>query len=643
MPTNVKIGIAVGAALLAIIGCGLIAIFGGKLFGGGSSDIEITDIRGEYYDNPDLQGEPVLVRNDTEINFDWGTGSPAPEVPADNFSVRWSGTVDFEEGTYTIRVYVKGGVRLWLDGALLIDDWTAQGPRMLEADSGQLSAGGHSLEVNYFKSSGNGQIAVRWDKQGVDQPPMAVISGPTEAQVGQSVRFDASGSVATEGSSIVAWQWDLGDGTQSTDAVVDHTYTVAGVYNVTLVVTDDKGLSDSSTLQIQIGEVPPTLEPEQPPVAIITAPSEGQVGQATTFDASQSQAANPIVSYAWDFGDGSTADAVSIDHVYDRAGAYNVRLTLTDDKGLQGGASVQIQITDAVPPTEPPIVPPTEPPTVPPIVPPIQLQGKVAFESNRNGSPDIFLLDTTDFSVSRLTSDPAVDTQPAWSPDGSQVAFVTNRDGNYEIYVVKSDLTAMTNLTNDPAGDFYPAWSPDGEWIVFTTDRDGNQEIYAVRADGSEMRNLTNNPAQDYKPSWFVIARHLFSTDERIAFVSDRDGNDEIYSMQPDGSTQRNVTNHPANDFYPTGSPDGKQIVFTSDRDGNQEIYVMDISGMNLVNLTNNPADDLYPVWSPDGEWIAFTTNRDGNQEVYCMNTDGSNPFNLTNNAATDLFPTWIE
>ena len=64
-------------------------------------------------------------------------------------------------------------------------------------------------------------------------------------------------------------------------------------------------------------------------------------------------------------------------------------------------------------------------------------------------------------------------------------------------------------------------------------------------------------------------------------------------------------------------------IAFQSNRDGNDEIYLMNGDGSGLVNLTNNPADDFRPVWSPDGEKIIFASNRDGNKEIYMMNADG--------------------
>jgi len=88
------------------------------------------------------------------------------------------------------------------------------------------------------------------------------------------------------------------------------------------------------------------------------------------------------------------------------------------------------------------------------------------------------------------------------SPDGTRIAFQSNRDGNYEIYVMDADGSNQTNLTNNPADDMFPVWSPDGTKIAFMSNRDGNWEIYVMNADGSNQTNLTNNIGDDMYPMW---------------------------------------------------------------------------------------------------------------------------------------------
>ena len=240
----------------------------------------------------------------------------------------------------------------------------------------------------------------------------------------------------------------------------------------------------------------------------------------------------------------------------------------------------------------------------------------------------------------------------------ARIAFTSDRDGNEEIYVVNTAPleggtggTGLTNLTNNPDFDGFPACSPDGCLIAFLSERDGNGEIYVMNADGSGQTRLTDNPAIDSEPAWSPDGK-------RIAFTSDRDGNSEIYVMSADGSGQTNLSNNPAGDwlsipeqaFYlPSAwSPDGKRIAFESSRDGNGEIYVMNSDGTGQTNLTNNPAGDSTPAWSPDGSRIAFVSDLDGSVEIYGMNaapleagTGGSGQTRLTDNPAFDWPPIW--
>lgn len=158
--------------------------------------------------------------------------------------------------------------------------------------------------------------------------------------------------------------------------------------------------------------------------------------------------------------------------------------------------------------------------------------------------------------------------------------------------------------------------------IVFVSERDGNQEIYVMNIDGSNQINLSRNSANDWHPRWSPDGK-------RIVFVSSRDGNAEIYVMNADGSNPINLTNSSPNEYCPEWSPDGKSIVFVSDRDGNDEIYIMDTNGSNQTNLTKNPAPDSYPVWSPDGRRIAFISIRGDYPYsmfslVYVMNANGT-------------------
>ncbi len=143
-------------------------------------------------------------------------------------------------------------------------------------------------------------------------------------------------------------------------------------------------------------------------------------------------------------------------------------------------------------------------------------------------------------------------------------------------------------------------------------------------------------------PSPTLEAASTACSSGQIVFASDRDGDFEIYSMNPDGSHQRQLTQNNDRDLLPRLSPDGTRIGFVSNRDGQgdlHDIYVVDVDGRNLQQLTNEGAEDL--AWSPDGKYIAFTSNRAGNFEIYVMNADGTNPRRLTFNRVWDNRPAW--
>jgi TolB protein len=152
--------------------------------------------------------------------------------------------------------------------------------------------------------------------------------------------------------------------------------------------------------------------------------------------------------------------------------------------------------------------------------------------------------------------------------------------------------------------------------IAFTSERDGNSEIYVMNPDGTGPQRLTDDPAYDAWPTWSPDG-------SQIAFMSERSGNPDIYVMDADGSNVRQLTQHPANDIWPEWSPDGTRIAFPSRRDGNFEIYVIDADGSNLQRLTNTPGHEDFPAWSPDGTQIVFS-RIEGDDGTYVMNADGS-------------------
>ncbi|MGC9396463.1 MAG: PA14 domain-containing protein [Anaerolineae bacterium] len=123
-----------------------------------------TAWRADYYTNRTLSNDPVLTRYDAAIDFDWENGSPDSAVPADNFSVRWSRTLGFEAGTYRFYASCDDGVRIYVDGQLVINAW--QNQKLPNTRSGDiaLSAGQHTVVVEYYEEGGLASAHVWWNR-----------------------------------------------------------------------------------------------------------------------------------------------------------------------------------------------------------------------------------------------------------------------------------------------------------------------------------------------------------------------------------------------------------------------------------------------------------------------------------------------
>lgn len=121
--------------------------------------------RGEYYDNPLLAGAPVLVRDDPALDFNWVSGSPGPNIPADYFSARWTRSFEFtEEGDYRFLADVDDGVKLYLDGWLLIDEWNTNPYLLHSGVFADIKPGIHTLIVEFFEAAGDAHIKVWFEK-----------------------------------------------------------------------------------------------------------------------------------------------------------------------------------------------------------------------------------------------------------------------------------------------------------------------------------------------------------------------------------------------------------------------------------------------------------------------------------------------
>jgi hypothetical protein len=139
----------------------------------------ISDWLGEYFANPYVAGTPAYFRNDVRIDFNWGGGSPDPRIPDDQFSARWTRRQDFAEGFYRFTVLADDGVRFWIDGQLVLDEWR-DGTLSPYSFDQYLTQGQHPLRLEYYENLGGAMVQLSWERVA---PPTATPS-PTMTPTG---------------------------------------------------------------------------------------------------------------------------------------------------------------------------------------------------------------------------------------------------------------------------------------------------------------------------------------------------------------------------------------------------------------------------------------------------------------------------
>jgi TolB protein len=182
------------------------------------------------------------------------------------------------------------------------------------------------------------------------------------------------------------------------------------------------------------------------------------------------------------------------------------------------------------------------------------------------------------------------------------LAFQSDRDGNWEIYIVEADGTNLKRLTNHPTADLQPAWSPDGRFLAFSSERTGAGDIYLLDVEGGSLRQLTDHPAQEGAPQ--------FSRDGRfLAFEGERDGRAEIYRLELATGAIERVTSSLTRKLGPAHSPDGTKLAFMENVVLYWQITVLDrMSGESRA--VTGVGGSCRPAWSPDGKLLAYVSTR---------------------------------
>lgn len=257
----------------------------------------------------------------------------------------------------------------------------------------------------------------------------------------------------------------------------------------------------------------------------------------------------------------------------------------------------------------------------------------IAFISNRTGAHDLWVTSLDGSDVVQLTRTPDFESAPAWTADGRLVFSRWGRDTS-RVYAVLPPDTFARPIGVAPGRS--PLISRDGQRLLFSQGAFPNLQIVEMRLDGGGARTLTSAPSMQFNAVW--------SPDERlIAFArADSTRQLQIWLMQADGSSERQLTRFPPGDGspqWPSWSPDGTRIAVQSGTYNRQQpgestahIWVIDVASGAAAKLAahEKPYLDETPSWFPDGRRIAFQSDRTGRMEVWVMNADGTGARQVT-------------
>jgi len=280
------------------------------------------------------------------------------------------------------------------------------------------------------------------------------------------------------------------------------------------------------------------------------------------------------------------------------------------------------------------------------------LKGRIAFSAGPPHGEDVYVINADGTGRARVTTDPAADFDPTWSPDGTRIAYRHQPEDELstDIYVINADGSAARNLTrSDGVADWGPAWSPGGRQIVWNSDRaaPGGLRGYLMAPDGSGVRPLGADVWVEY-PAWSPDGT-------KLAFMGqtpEGSENYEIYVVNADGTGLRRLTRSPGPDGWPAWSPDRRQILFASVRDDcayshaagckttgdigpYHTLYVMHADGSHQARVSD--VFGQIADWAPDGRYIVFE-GRDG---LSIIRADGSDLTMLVTGVPASGFPDW--
>jgi WD40-like Beta Propeller Repeat/PKD domain len=297
-------------------------------------------------------------------------------------------------------------------------------------------------------------------------------------------------------------------------------------------------------------------------------------------------------------------------------GIYHFELKITDNGGLSAKDTMQVIVDSVVTTNHPPVANAGADQTITLPTNTVNLNGSGSVDPENN---------ITNYAWTKI-SGPSPFSIANANAVQTQVANLVQ--GIYQFELKVTDATGLFAKDTTQVTVINQPLACNDCKIAFVSDRDGNADIYSCNADGSNILRLTYDTGTDDEPAW--------SPDRsRIAFISDRTGNSELYIMNADGSNVIRKTFSGTYSQNPTWSPDGSKVAYSTLSNGSSNIWVITVIGGSPSLVFETPGYDVHPAWSPDGTKIALVSDwaaYDFVYDIYTINTDGSGFTALTGN-----------
>src|ERR1019366_206581 len=231
---------------------------------------------GCYYNNMTLSGDPVFVRTDSQINFDWGNHSPDASLQPLNFSARWQGNFMFSQGNYTFSVVTSDGMRLYVDGNLILNAWRDQSPNSYTATQ-TVSQGSHLIVVEYYERLGGATAQVFWQNNSPVNSQAPVISSFTSTPTITAPRSPVTLAWNVSGATSVSIDNGVGEVTSRSSITVSPVQTTT----YALTASNSSG-SIAAVVTVTVSSGADTQPPTVPTLVSATAASSTEVDLAWT-------------------------------------------------------------------------------------------------------------------------------------------------------------------------------------------------------------------------------------------------------------------------------------------------------------------------------------------------------------------------